>query len=375
MEPTTTSAPSPHRLLSLDILRGLDLFLLVALQPVLWDILHHANGGVIHETLRMQLDHAPWTGFRLWDLVMPLFLFMSGVALPYSVARYDRTRRTAFLLRLMRRVVLLWVLGMVVQGNLFAFDLQTLRIYSNTLQAIAAGYLIAALAMMTLSVRGQAALAVGLLVLYAVPMMLRGDWTPEGNFAEAVERAVLGRWRDGVWWDAGGWHFSPHYSYTWVWSSLTFGFTVLSGAMAGHIVRRPTFMPRNARLLLMCGLALTAAGWLWGQYMPIIKRLWTSSMALYSSGLCTLLLALCYYVIDVRGWRRGSGWLKVFGMNSIAAYMLGEWLNLRSVAHQFLYGLEPHVGEWYPILLTTGHVFLVWGILYALYRNKIFLRI
>ncbi|MBR1711810.1 MAG: DUF5009 domain-containing protein [Alloprevotella sp.] len=361
------------RLLSLDVLRGADLFLLVALQPVLLGVLGPFAGNGVADAVLRQLDHEAWEGFRLWDLVMPLFLFMSGIALPFSIGKYGARR---FWLRLARRVLLLWVLGMVVQGNLLDFDLRTLRLYSNTLQAIAAGYLIAAIGVRYLPRGGQLALAAALLIIYAVPMTLCGDWTPGGNFAEGVDRAVLGRWRDGVWWDGGGaWHFAADYSYTWVWSTLTFGFSVLSGALVGGVVRRPASRGRALRVLLVAGVAMVAAGLLWSVQMPVVKRLWTSSMALYSSGLCTLLFALTYWWTDVRGHRRGLRWLCVFGRNSIAAYLLGEWLNLRPVAAQLCYAAESVLGEWYGVLLTGVHALLLTALLGLLYRAGMFLRV
>lgn len=370
---TTTSS---ERLRSLDLLRGFDIFMLVFLQPVLLGLLKHFPDNGVAAFFVFQLDHEVWQGFRAWDLVMPLFLFMSGVAMPFTISHYGTPgHRAAFLKRLLKRVVILFVLGMVVQGNLLAFDAQQLRLFSNTLQSIAVGYGVTALVLLTLSVRWQVAVAVLLLLIYWAPMAYVGDYTPQGNFAEMVDRAVLGRFRDGVWWDEAGWHFSPDYSYTWIWSSLTFSFSVLSGALAGHVVRRKTDKTRNALWLFWIGVGCTVAGWLWGLEMPIVKRLWTSSMALYSSGLCFLLLAAFYYVVDCKGYGRKLTFLNYYGMNCIVAYMLGEWLNFRSVVDQFTYGLSEKVGDYYPLVLTLGNVVLIFLILQVMYRAGKFVKI
>ena len=375
-----TKTVCPKRLQSLDILRGLDLFLLVFLQPVIIAAGHAADAEWLNPIL-YQLDHEAWAGFRVWDLVMPLFLFMSGVSMPFSFAKFENmpSRRPVYR-KIVRRVVILFLLGMVVQGNLLALDLHVLRFYSNTLQAIAAGYLIGSLIVLNLPLRGQIAATAALLFLYWLPMTLCGDFTPEGNFAEQVDRFILGRWRDGVYWDAdGAWHFSPYYNYTWIWSSLTFGVTVMLGNFAGRIMKRAgthAACPKAAVTMTVAGLALVAAGLLWHLQMPIIKRLWTCSMTLFSGGLCFLLMALFYWIVDIRGWSRGLGWLKVYGMNSITAYVLGEIVNFRSVAASLSYGLEHHIGsEWYGVWLTFANYAIVFLILLLLYRRRVFIKI
>lgn len=369
---------APRRLASLDILRGADLFLLVFFQPVLVAVGTQADVSWLNDVL-YQFDHEVWAGFRFWDLVMPLFLFMTGVSLPFSLAKYrGRDVRSGVWRKIFRRFVILFIFGMVVQGNLLGLDPKHLYLYTNTLQAIASGYLIAAVVLLTTSsYKAQAAVAALLLLVYWIPMTFLGDFTPEGNFAEQVDRFVLGRFRDGVYWDeAGAWHFSPYYNYTWIWSSLTFGVTVLLGAFAGQIMKNgDADRRRTVRVLLTAGLLLTAAGWLWGWQMPVVKRLWTCSMTLYSGGLCFLLMSLFYYIVDCRGYSRGLGWLRIYGMNSITAYMLGECVNFRCVAASVSYGLKPYLGDYYSAWLTFANYFIVFLILREMYRRKIFLKI
>lgn len=369
--------PTSPRLASLDILRGADLFLLVFLQPVLVAFGQHIDSAPV-ALLLQQLDHETWTGFRFWDLVMPLFLFMTGAALPFSLRKYaGDTDRWPIYRRIARRVIVLFLLGMVAQGNLLGLDPDRIYLYSNTLQAIAAGYLIASLTLLHGSPRTWLAVAALLLVVYWIPMTFCGDFTPEGNFAERVDRWVLGRFRDGAFRDdAGMWHFSPDYTYTWIWSSLTFGATVLLGSFAGRIMMLGNAdRRRTTARLLITGVALVAAGWLWSLQMPVIKRLWTCSMMLLSGGYCFLLMGIVYYVVDCRGYVRGLEWLKIYGMNSIAAYMLGECVDFRSVAASVSYGLEPYLGDLYPAWLTLANCTIVFLILRCMYRQRIFLRV
>ena len=369
-----------RRLESLDILRGADMFLLVFLQPVILAVAR-ASGAEWDGLLLRQLDHEAWAGFRVWDIVMPLFMFMSGVSMPFSFAKFrSMSSRRPVYAKILKRVVILFLLGMVVQGNLLALDPHVLRLYSNTLQAIAAGYLISSIIVLNLPLKRQIIAAAVLLAVYWLPMTFCGDFTPEGNFAEQVDRIVLGRWRDGVYWDAdGAWHFAPHYNYTWVWSSLTFGVTVLLGSFAGTVMKRAdTAAARSEATVTMAvtGMALIAAGLLWSLQMPIIKRLWTCSMTLFSGGVCFMLMALFYWWIDVRGHTRGLGWLKIYGMNSITAYVVGEAVDFRSVAASFSYGLERVIGPaWYEAWLTFANFAIVFLILRAMYRSRIFIRI
>lgn len=373
-----TPAPtSSSRLASLDILRGLDLFLLVFFQPVFVALCRVLDLPALDAVAR-QFDHAPWIGLRLWDLVMPLFLFMTGAALPFSLRKYEGAAdRRPLYRRILRRVALLFVLGMVVQGNLLGLDPDRIYLYSNTLQAIAAGYLIAATVQLRARVRTQLLVAALLLAAYWLPMTLCGDFTPEGNFAERVDRWVLGRFRDGAWRGEDGlWHFAPHYTYTWILSSLTFGVTVLLGSFAGRMMMQGHGDRRRTALkLLAAGAGLLVAGWLWSFQMPVIKRIWTCSMTLLSGGWCFLLMALAYYVVDCRGYVRGLEWLKIYGTNSIAAYLLGECVDFRCVAASLSYGLERYLGAYYAVWLTFANYLIVFLILRRMYRQRIFLKI
>lgn len=354
-----------QRLASLDILRGLDLFLLLFLQPVVVGIGRALDVGWLNAVL-YQLDHEVWAGFRVWDIVMPLFLFMVGTSMPFSFAKYRSpgVRSGKLYGKILYRVVILFLLGMIVQGNLLGLDPHRIYIYNNTLQAIAVGYLIAAMIYLHMDTLGQIVATAALLVIYAVPMMLRGDYSPEGNFAYSVDLLVIGPYRGDI-------------TYTWVWSSLTFGVTVMLGVFAGRIIRAGS----NARakagaLLLIIGVVLVGVGLLSGLAMPIIKRLWTSSMVLFSGGICFLLMGLFYYWVDVWGFTFGLGWLRIYGMNAITAYVIGETINFRCIVASLTYGLAPRLGEsGYDALLTAGNALILFFLLLYMYRRRIFVKI
>ena len=441
--------PKPARVVSLDALRGFDLFFLLGLGPIVGAL----GKGPLAETIPaspfwqkvfFHFEHVPWEGFAAWDLIMPLFLFMAGAAIPFSLARYTNREngRPTFRLfwRIARRIALLWVFGMIAQGNLLSLKLEGLRLYSNTLQAIAAGYLIAAGIYLLTGKTGQILAAVLLLFGYWSAMNWAttsdgcggGSYTEWTNLAEAIDRAVLGRWQDGVSFaEDGSWEFSKNYHYTWILSSLTFGATTILGMLAGEIVksggRRVAVIPlaeeraeqerqesdvyevkedallradnrsdskrpdvitvpghSAALILLGVGIILTAAGWFWGKipsgdfgYCPIIKHIWTPSMTLFAAGVSFLLLAFFYEVIDVLKFRFGSTFLIVIGMNSIAAYMLGNLFGgtFREIARRVFYGTEQYLGVWYEPMIQFAGFAILWLLLERLWRHKRFLRV
>lgn len=359
----TSPSTTTTRLASLDILRGLDLFLLVFFQPV-FIAFGQRLGLPWLDSILYQFDHEGWVGFRFWDLVMPLFLFMTGASMPFSFAKYKESPNKAPIYRkIIKRFILLFLFGMIVQGNLLGLNPQYIYIYTNTLQAIATGYLIAAVILLHYSLRGQIAFTALLLLIYWIPMTFCGDFTPSGNFATQVDQLVLGRFRGDA-------------SYTWVWSSLTFGVTVMLGAFAGRIMKAgKENRKRVVQTLLLIGIALIALSLLWSLQIPIIKRLWTCSMTLFSGGLCFLLMALFYYWIDYKGHTYGWNWLKIYGMNSITAYMLGEVVNFRCIAASVSYGLEPYLGNYYPVWLSFANFLIVFFILRVMYKQSCFLKI
>ncbi len=378
-----TASSSKQRLASLDALRGFDLFVLVALGPLVLS-LTSALGAERFSSLRAVFTHVDWQGFAPWDLVMPLFVFMSGVSIPFALSRYAKgAKRSEFLMRLLKRVGLLWLLGMIVQGNLLALDPSRIYLYSNTLQAIASGYLIAALLFTSTQLRTQILTAVLLLVGYWAAMEYisidgygGGNYTPDGNLAEWLDRTVLGRFRDGAAiGESGAVVFAPWYHYTWLLSTATFGVTALTGVFAGNIARSDWGEMKKVLVYLLIGVAMIVGGWFWDMQMPIIKPIWTSSMVLFSSGWCFVLMALFYFFFDVCQLTFGLEFLRVYGMNSITAYVLSEVVNFRCVAHSVLYGLEQYVGNYYSFVLTLAQAATVFLLLFVMYKRNIFLKV
>ena len=373
---------SSKRLESLDALRGFDLFFLVALGPLMHSLARTANVEWLNESMWV-FSHVSWEGFSPWDLIMPLFLFMSGISMPFSLSRYKSiSDKRPLLRRLAKRILLLWIFGMMCQGNLLALDPNTIYLYSNTLQAIATGYLITALLFLFTSRRTQIITAVVLLLVYWTAMQFitvdgygGGNYTPQGNLAEWIDNTVLGRFRDTAQVIDGKVVVADWYHYTWILSSLNFGVTVLTGLFAGYIAKDKIEEKKKLKLYFGTGITMVIAGWLWNFQMPVIKTIWTSSMVLVSSGYCFLLMGLFYYWIDYKGHRSGITWLKVYGMNSIVAYMLANVVNFRCIGESLFYGLEQYMGSYYSFLMALWNIGAVYVIIWFMYKRGISLKV
>ena len=362
-----------ERLACIDVLRGLDMFFLVGAGEVLRRMIKGFNSESL-APLYQQLDHVKWEGFTAWDLIMPLFLFTAGLSMPFSFGKLIKngTSKTKIYIKILKRFCLLFLFGWIAGGNLLDLNPATFRIFSNTLQSIAFGYLITALIMLNIKkVSLQLVAGTSLVVIYwalmafaPVPGVGSGVLTADGNFAMYIDRLVFGPL------------MNPKSEYTWLLSSLAFGGTVFSGYYAGLLLKEKISDNQKLLRLTLIGVGLVVAGLLLSIHQPIIKKIWSSSMVLFSSGLSYLLLAFCFLITDKlkvdAWWTRG---LRVYGLNAIAAYMLWQCFQLQSIAKYWMHGLEQYTGAFYPMCVALCQFGIVFLILYHLYKQKIFLKI
>jgi len=379
--PQEPKTPLASRVMSIDAVRGFDMFWIIG-GWYIFDGLHKALNNHTTAFIMNQLKHVEWEGFVFEDLIMPLFLFIVGVVLPLSfnkrLSRGDSKRK--LYIHIVLRSVILFVLGMIAQGNLLALDPSKLKIYCNTLQAIAAGYLISAIIILNMRLRWQIVATVFLLLLFWALMMLvpfpgrvADRLDQNANLAAFIDWYILDPFDDGL-------------NYTWVLSSMTFACTVMFGVFAGHLLRTEIPGPRKVRFLVFLGIGTLALGALWGGWFfgigkfytglfPIIKRLWTSSFVLFSAGLSYLLLAVFYLVIDVWGFKKWAYGFVVIGTNAIFVYMLTHLINFRSIASVFVEGLDQFVVPWKDFIHAVVGFALVWLILFWMYRKKTFIKV
>ena len=306
------------RLVSLDLLRGLDMLLLTVVGPF-FTALNEAVG--LPDAVMRQFHHA-WGGFTLWDLIMPLFIFMCGAAVPFALGRRLENGRTdaKYWIHVAKRFALLWFLGMVAQGRLLTLDLSQISFFDNTLQTIACGYLVAAIALPVKSRKVRIALPMVLALAYAAILHFGGDYSQTGNAAAKFET-----WFVSLYSPAGSRVLEmADPGYTW-WATIPmFGAMTLCGLEASNILLgEGSGGVRAARLALM-GAALLAVGWALSPWIPPIKHIYTLTFTAQAMGWCCLLYAALHFVGDVIGWRRGTWLIVLFGQTSLMAYMIGD---------------------------------------------------
>lgn len=358
------------RVMSIDALRGFAMFWIIGGSKA-FASLHDIFRNHTTAWIKLQLSHAEWQGFLFMDLIMPLFLFIVGVVMPFSFDKRIKCidTRTKIYRHVVKRALILFVLGMIVQGNLLDFDLSRLHIYCNALQAIAVGYLISAIIILNVGFAGQLLRVVALLLLFwalmtfaPVPGHGAGVLTPNENLAIYLDKIVLRRFQDGT-------------ACTWILSSITFACTVLLGVMAGHLLRSEKSSKKKVLWLVAAGAGCLVLGLIWNFWFPIIKHLWTSSFVLFSAGLCYLLLAFFYLVIDVLGYRKWAFGFVVIGMNSIVVYVAAMLFDFRQIADIFIGGLAKWTGSWYEFTRAVAGLVIIWLILWWMYRKKSFIKI
>lgn len=369
-----------QRLLSLDIFRGATIAgMLVVNTPGSWD---HVYAPLLH---------AEWNGWTYTDTIFPFFLFIVGVSMAFSFSRRveEGAGRAALLLHTLRRAAIIFGLGLGLNTlSYFLFHRAQVRI-PGVLQRIGVCYFFAALIYLALGRRGLLPAAAVLLAAYWALMTFvpapgygAGRLDVEGNLAACVDRAVLGShtWKHDPGWDPEG-----------ILSSLSAIATTLLGITAGQWLRlRASWGPRLAGLMGGGAVALSL-GLLWGTSFPINKNLWTSSYSLFMSGLAAMCLAICVWIVDVKGWK---AWAKPFvwlGTNAIAAFVASTLGTLLLLWVKFaggdgkkrsLYGTiyrtvfdhfaDQRVGS---LLFALCYLALWTAVFGLLYRKRVFIKI
>ena len=348
------------RLFCLDLLRGLDMFYLAVVSvalPPLFKALGFSPGWE-----RFFCSH-PWEGFTLYDLIMPLFIFMCGAAVPLSLGRRLKEGKPApgYWRHVWLRVAMLWVLGMLAQGNLATLDLHRISFYSNTLQTIAVGYLVAAWVITLKPWRVRVAIPLVLALAYALIVHFGGDYTKEGNVTMAVEMKILNAIMPA---DNTEIAYVAKYGYTWYLPSMMFPVIALAGCFATDIllIKRLSAWKRAMCLGAYGALAL-AVGWLLALCgVKMVKHFFSVSFTLQAIGWSVLALAALYVLTDIYKFRRGTALLIVFGQFALTAYLCEAVFRgaCYSVADRLLGGVwrffDP---KWNDTLRAVGYALVV----------------
>ena len=342
-------AMKKKRLSSLDAFRGLTIFLMILANC-------HGDDGAIYSSL----EHAAWNGWTFADTVFPSFLFIVGVSLVFSFAEReeDRISQKAFELRIIRRTVILFVLGLLL-NSFPSFQLSNIRI-PGVLQRIAVCYFFASLIVLKCGLRGRILWLITLLASYwvmmrfvPVPGIGTGVLEPGENFAAWVDSHFL----NGYMWS----YYNGKWDPEGIVSTIPAIATTLFGVLTGQWLRSSASERRKTAGMLCSGVLLLIAGQILSNWLPINKSIWTSTFSIFMAGLALVCLALFYWFIDIAGFSRWTKPLIILGLNPIALYMLSQIL-----------------GNVLPAVDVSG-IFSVpiikWGAAFLLYPMEILLSI
>ncbi|HEY5511296.1 MAG TPA: DUF5009 domain-containing protein [Prolixibacteraceae bacterium] len=368
-----------NRLASLDVLRGFDMLwiigggsLIVALAKVLeWGWLN---------TVAEQMEHVPWNGFHFEDLIFPLFMFISGVAIPYAITSKIENGTDKFTLfkKAAIRGITLIILGIIYNGALRR-GFSNMRIPSVLGQIGFAYFFAATIVIYTKNVKSRIYWLVGILgsmafiqLFVPAPGQAAGALDPVNGINAYLDRLLIPGRLHGETFDPEG-----------LLCCISAISVTLMGALAGGVLRDGTpASAKKAKTLAITGVAVLTVALLLSTFYPIIKAAWTVPFDMLTAGISFILLAGFYYTIDVKDWTSptrnwGIGakkafFFKVIGMNAITIYLGSAVFDFRNAANFFVGFLQPSLGAWIVIL---GAIVLEWLVLYFLYKKNVFLRV
>ena len=359
MKKIPAEEPGKQRYLALDAFRGFIMIMLAAEGFGFGALRNHPIFGGI----AAQLDHVPWEGGVFWDMIQPAFMFMVGVAMPFALAK--RIERGATFpqnlghvaLRSLKLILLSQILITASEGK-FQFQLM------NVLCQIAFTYFLCFL-IMQLEWRLQAVAAVLLLggywALFAIFPGPDGPFSQTGNLGAVIDRAVLDR-------NYGGYYVTINF--------VTSAVTTLFGVWTGMLLRTPRDRVEKLKLLALGMAGCFIAGLGLSPFCPIVKRIWTPTFTLYSTGWVLFMMIVFLWLIEFRGYRKFAFPLVVVGMNSILIYSMGQVVKggIRRTIGAFT-GNFDWVGTLAPVVLSTATVLVMWYVCLWFYRRKIFFKL
>ena len=365
--------PLAGRIASLDALRGFDMFWIIGGDAICRS-LPAISDTSLTRILARQVEHMPWAGFTFYDVIFPLFLFITGAVMPFSLLKrveLGESKKRLYL-HIIRRSLLLILLGLIA-GGILELDFANMR-WMGVLQRIGLCYFLVSILVINTKWRTQAGVFVGVLLLYWAAMALvpiphfgAGSMTPEGSLHTYIDQKVLpGKFPAEF--------YGPGDSLG-VISTLTAACSLLLGVFAGYWLKSERPGNKKTIGLIIGGFLCLGLGYLWGGVFPVIKHIWTSTYVLWAGGWCLLLMALFYWIIDVKGRGKWAFFFVVIGTNAILVYFGQQVVDFDKIAGFFFSGAARHAGAVSPVILPMAALAARWLGLRFLYRRKIFLKV
>jgi predicted acyltransferase len=370
----TVGKTSSERITSIDALRGFDMLWILGASKLVIALLAFSKSNWALR-LAAEFDHTAWNGFTFYDLIFPLFLFIVGLVIPFSLAKYREGNinfKNAYI-RIITRTIVLFFLGLIANG-LLDFNFASMR-WSGVLQRIAICYFFAAIIVLHIPSRLQpmvigiilAAILFGywaIMKFVPVPGFGAGNLTPEGNIAGYLDRLIIpGRLYYNFGESEGILNTIPAVG------------TTLLGALTGSMMRSNKTKIFKIKWIFISGVASLALGFAWNFVFPVNKILWTSSFVLFAGGFSLLLLGLFYWLIDYKGYKRWAFPFVVIGMNSITIYFVAYIFDFGIIVNIFVHGFINYMGAAKDAFFYFCLIAVRWLFLYFLYKKKIFFKV
>lgn len=375
----TQAKVSKRRLMSLDALRGFDMFWILGGEALFAGLLAW-TGWQGWQWFDTQLHHSEWHGFTFYDLIFPLFIFLSGVALGLSPKRLDKlpiAQRMPLYKHAVKRLLLLLFFGILYNHGWGAgapVVLDEVR-YASVLGRIAFAWFFAAILVWHTCLRTQIITMVGILIGYAllqlffpVPGYGAGSFTPEGSINALIDTHLL----------PGITYQNRPLDPEGILSTIPAVANALAGVFVGHFIVKPHPKGEWFKVvyMLVAGAVVVGVGWLFDLIVPVNKELWTSSFTLVTIGWSLILLTVFYAIVDLLKWQTLAFPFVVIGCNAIIIYLASSLINWKYIAQGLFGGVinaTPTAGQ--QLVAVISLLLVQWLLLFWMYRRNIFIKV